>query len=55
MSSMDPMAATRIALLLPDLAGGGVERTAVSLAEGLLDRGIEVDLVLFRMRCRLFA
>ena len=55
MSSMDPMAATRIALLLPDLAGGGVERTAVSLAEGLLDRGIEVDLVLCRMRGPLLA
>ena len=47
--------ATRIALLLPDLTGGGVERTAVSLAQGLLDRGIEVDLVLCRVRGPLLA
>ena len=48
-------AATRIALLLPDLTGGGVERTAVSLAQGLLDRGIAVDLVLCRVRGPLLA
>ena len=47
--------ATRIALLLPDLTGGGVERTAVSLAQGLLDRGIEVDHVLCRVRGPLLA
>jgi glycosyltransferase involved in cell wall biosynthesis len=46
---------TRIALLLPDLTGGGVERTAVSLAQGFLDRGLEVDLVLCRVRGPLLA
>ena len=47
--------ATRIALLLPDLNGGGVERTAVSLAQGFLERGLEVDLVLCRVRGPLLA
>ena len=47
--------ATRIALLLPDLTGGGVERTAVSLAQGLIERGIAVDLVLCRVRGPLLA
>jgi glycosyltransferase involved in cell wall biosynthesis len=47
--------ATRIALLLPDLTGGGVERTAVSLAQGFLERGLEVDLVLCRVRGPLLA
>ena len=46
---------TRIALLLPDLTGGGVERTTVSLAQGLLDRGLEIDLVLCRVRRPLLA
>jgi glycosyltransferase involved in cell wall biosynthesis len=46
---------TRIALLLPDLTGGGVERTAVSLAQGFLDRGLDVDLVLCRVRGPLLA
>ena len=47
--------ATRIALLLPDLTGGGVERTAVSLAQGFIERGLEVDLVLCRVRGPLLA
>ena len=46
---------TRIALLLPDLTGGGVERTAVSLAQGFLYRGLDVDLVLCRVRGPLLA
>ena len=46
---------TRIALLLPDLTGGGVERTAVSLAQGFLDRGLDVDLVLCRVQGPLLA
>lgn len=50
-----PEAVTKIALLLPDLTGGGVERTAVSLAEGLIERGIAVDLVLCRVRGPLLA
>ena len=46
---------TRVALLLPDLTGGGVERTAVSLAQGFLARGLDVDLVLCRVRGPLLA
>src|SRR3954469_20096849 len=48
-------ASTRIALLLPDLTGGGVEWTTVTLAQGLLDRGLEIDLVLCRVRGSLLA
>jgi glycosyltransferase involved in cell wall biosynthesis len=48
-------ASTRIALLLPDLTDGGVERTTVTLAQGLLDRGLEIDLVLCRVRRPLLA
>ena len=36
----------RIALFLPTLAGGGVERGMVSLAQGFAERGYSVDLVL---------
>jgi glycosyltransferase involved in cell wall biosynthesis len=35
----------RIALFLPQLAGGGAERSILNLAEAILDRGIAVDLV----------
>lgn len=35
----------RIALFLPQLAGGGAERSILNLAEAILDRGIVVDLV----------
>jgi glycosyltransferase involved in cell wall biosynthesis len=41
---------SRVALLLPDLAGGGVERSTLSLACGLLGRGVAIDLVLCRVR-----
>ena len=54
-ASVNARNATRIALLLPDLTGGGVERTAVSLAQGLLDRGLAVDLVLCRVKGPLLA
>jgi glycosyltransferase involved in cell wall biosynthesis len=37
-----------LALLLPDLGGGGAERVFVNLAAGFADAGLEVDLVLFR-------
>jgi glycosyltransferase involved in cell wall biosynthesis len=40
--------ARRLALLLPDMAGGGAERVALSLAEAFLAAGHEVDLVLMR-------
>ena len=36
----------RIAILLDDLSGGGVERTMLTLAEGFLKHGHAVDLVL---------
>lgn len=38
----------RLALLLPDLGGGGAERVALALLQGFLDRGYLVDLVLAR-------
>jgi len=39
----------RIALVLPDLGGGGAERVTLTLANELVARGIAVDIVL--MRC----
>ena len=36
----------RIAIVLPNLFGGGAERVALALCAGLIDRGHEVDLVL---------
>jgi hypothetical protein len=45
----------RFALLLPDLAGGGVERTTLALAGGLLERGVAVDLLLCRVEGPLLA
>jgi glycosyltransferase involved in cell wall biosynthesis len=38
----------RLAIFIPSLCGGGVERMMVSLAAGLADTGDEVDLVLAR-------
>lgn len=40
----------RLALVLPDMGGGGAERVALSLAEDWISRGYEVDLVLLRAR-----
>ncbi|HWC12105.1 MAG TPA: glycosyltransferase, partial [Acidimicrobiales bacterium] len=40
--------AMRIALTLPSLAGGGAQRIFVDLARGLLDRSVDVDVVLVR-------
>lgn len=37
---------SRVAVFLPSLAGGGAERSLVSLADGLARRGHEIDLVL---------
>ena len=37
---------TRVAIFAPSMAGGGAERGAVKLAEGLVRRGFDVDLVL---------
>lgn len=36
----------RLAIFAPSMAGGGAERGALKLAEGLVDRGFDVDLVL---------
>ena len=44
------MDSKRVGFLLPDMGGGGAERVALTLIEGFLDRGHEVDLVLFRAR-----
>ena len=41
----------RIAVLIPTLAGGGAERTALFLASGLLDRGHDVDVLLRDLVC----
>ena len=41
-----PTGRTKIAIFAPSMAGGGAERGAVKLAEGLVDRGFDVDLVL---------
>ena len=41
----------RIAILLPNLRGGGAERTSLAIAAGLLRRGHEIDLVLNRFVC----
>lgn len=39
----------RIGMVLPDLGGGGAERTVLTLAGALLERGYPVDLVLLRL------
>jgi len=38
----------RIAIFIPSLRGGGVERVMLNLARGLVDRGRQVDIVLAR-------
>jgi glycosyltransferase involved in cell wall biosynthesis len=38
----------RIALLLPELVGGGAERVLLEVAHGLVEHGIDVDIVLVR-------
>lgn len=38
----------RIAIFLPNLAGGGIARAFLDVADGLVERGYEVDLVLSR-------
>ena len=40
--------AKRVAIFLPSLAGGGAEKSMVKLAQGLIDRGHAVDMVLAR-------
>nr|NIP79526.1 glycosyltransferase [Gemmatimonadota bacterium]NIQ54269.1 glycosyltransferase [Gemmatimonadota bacterium]NIU74480.1 glycosyltransferase [Gammaproteobacteria bacterium]NIX44443.1 glycosyltransferase [Gemmatimonadota bacterium]NIY08668.1 glycosyltransferase [Gemmatimonadota bacterium] len=39
----------RVALFLPALAGGGAERVMVNLGRGLVERGMDVDMVLCRV------
>lgn len=39
-----------VALVLPNLAGGGAERSLLTVAGGLIERGHRVDFVLFRSR-----
>jgi glycosyltransferase involved in cell wall biosynthesis len=41
-----PFAAKRIAIVLPDLRGGGAERVGINLAAGMIERGYQVDIVL---------
>src|SRR5215210_5246421 len=40
------LAGQRLAIYVPSMAGGGAERGALKLAEGLAERGFDVDLVL---------
>ena len=44
--TMERHAATRLAIFLPGLYGGGAERTMLHLAGGIAERGYTVDLVL---------
>lgn len=37
-----------IAILLPDLRGGGAERVCINLANAFVERGLEVDMLLMR-------
>lgn len=43
-----------IAILLPDLRGGGAERVCINLANAFVERGIEVDMLLMRASGELF-
>ena len=43
-----------IGLIISDLRGGGAERSVLTLAGGLIDRGHRVDIVLLRARIRYF-
>lgn len=45
MSAPEPVAAPRVALLISGLGLGGVQRTMLTLAGGLADRGLAVDLL----------
>ena len=45
-----PKSRLHVALVLPNLAGGGAERSLLSVAQGLIERGHEVDFVLLRSR-----
>ena len=42
------MSPPQIAFLIPDLGGGGAERVAIHLAEGLVARGHALDFVVLR-------
>jgi len=44
----DPDARQRIAVLMPDLGGGGVQKMTLSLAAALSARGHEVDIVVYQ-------
>lgn len=46
---------TKIAILLPDLRGGGAERMRIHLAEAFLEAGYSVDFVLLQARGELLA
>ena len=43
----------KVAILLEALGGGGVERTTLKLADGLIAQGSQVDLLLIRPTGRL--
>ncbi len=43
-----------IGLIISDLGGGGAERSVLTLADGLIDRGHRVDIVLLRASIRYF-
>lgn len=47
-SSRAKSPALRVAILLPDLRGGGAERVSIHLANAFVSRGIAVDMLLMR-------
>lgn len=42
-----PEKSLRIAIIIPHLGGGGAERSVLKLAQGLIERGYRVDILLF--------
>ncbi len=46
---MTPVNRQKIALFLPNLAGGGAERVMLNIANGFVERNIDVDLVLGKL------
>ncbi len=45
---------TRVAIFLQDLTAGGAERMMLNLAGGIIDQGVQVDVVLVRAEGALF-
>ena len=52
-TTASPATSLRIAIAIPDLSGGGAQRSTLQTARGLIDRGHMIDLILFQPRIRL--